>query len=70
MPKFFPLIFDTPPQIPYNSFTFTRVSVKKTVRSNIFLPISKNFFTAYFLLVYLFYFILCELVMEVLLCDS
>lgn len=59
-----------PPQIPYNFFTFTRVSVKKTVRRNNFLLFSKDFFTAYFLLVYLFYFILCELVMKVLLCDS
>ena len=70
MPKFFPLIFDMPPQISYNFFTFTRVSVKKIVRRNIFLPIGKDFFTAYLLLVYLFYFILCELVMEILLCDS
>jgi len=70
MPKFFSLIFDMPPQIPYNFFMFTRISVKKTVRRNNFLPFSKDFFTAYFLLVYLFYFILCELVMEVLLCDS
>ena len=70
MPKFFPLIFDMPPQIPYNFFTFTQVLVKKIVRRNNFLPIGKVFFTAYLLLVYLFYFILCELVMEILLCDS